>query len=187
MAQCVAGINPKDKNGIINHENCGGCVTAVMLRTLGITDSKASTSIPLSMRNVRPDGSLGNSFDPKKLLSAFVGAKEESLDGNFLGKKDACNKIQQKLLNYGEGASGYIWTTRQGRNTSGHYTVWKVFNGVVHILEGQDNSEHDGKGFVQTGDLVNSMVANFDFNSTSWARLDDKEIVPSVVKTILGL
>ena len=138
--ECVSDVNAKNKNGEWSGSNCGSTSTATLLRSLGFENVKANYSIPVTMReSIYTKGMLPD-FIPKMWKGCKVHDVSEK---NFTDGKQIINEIK----NLGDGARGYIY--RQHKDTTGHYYMYAIFDGKVHIMEGQHR--HGSEGYVYSG------------------------------------
>ena len=138
--KCVSNVNVQNKNGEWSGSNCGSTSTATLLRSLGFENVKANYSIPVTMReSIYTKGMLPD-FIPKMWKGCKVHDVSEK---NYTDGKQIINEIK----NLGDGARGYIY--RQHKDTTGHYYMYAVFDGKVHIMEGQHR--HGSEGYVYSG------------------------------------
>lgn len=174
IQSCAADINPTG-----SRSNCGSCAVASILNTTG-DDVQALPEVPMNMRKVFSDGTVGQGYDPNKIVKAFKGSKIEDLNGNYLGTRDACKKVTAKLESYGEGAFGLLWTDKMRGRNSGHFVGWRILDGKLHILEGQPARE----GIVWS-DFYEGIGRNMDPGGLQWSRLDGLERDENVLKDIV--
>lgn len=161
--QCCRNVNPlkevvnevefgdNKKHFVKSNTNCGAVAIASLFNTVGY-ESAAKFKIPSSLTK----NAYSKGLDPDKIENIFKGVKQ------YKCEKPTPEKIKQKLISYGEGAGGLIYSVKRndldGSDLPGHYYCWKIIDRRLHILEGQPVSS----GIVWSSDeqLNNNLFDN---------------------------
>lgn len=138
--KCVSNVNVKNRNGEWSDSNCGSTSTATLLRTFGFENVKSNYSIPLKMRKDAYHKGMLPEFIPRMWKGCKI---NDASERGYVDGKQIINEIKKM----GDGARGYIY--RQSESTTGHYYMYSVFGGEVHIMEGQHR--HGSEGIVYSG------------------------------------
>ena len=99
----------KNINPSHSRTNCGSCSTTVIQNLVeGSNKYESLSEVPKHMRSVKSDGTLGNGYDPNKLIQCFTNGKWEApISG--MNRKELSNKVEDKLKSFGEGSYGILY------------------------------------------------------------------------------
>ena len=131
----------KNINTSHSRTNCWSCSTTVIQNLVeGSNKYESLSEVPKHMRSVKSDGTLGNGYDPNKLIQCFKNGKWEApISG--MNRKELSNKVEDKLKSFGDGSYGILYPDQLIGKNSGHYFAWCVSGNKVHVIEGQPSSE----------------------------------------------
>lgn len=190
-AECAKNINPS-----YSKTNCGSCASATLMNAMG-GNYQALDSVPDHMRITLDDGTKGEGYDPKKLIDCFEGGKWSKRITNYdNSRRKAANDLEKQLLSQGEGAKGLFYIEQglpvkvtdkitgeiKEKHKPGHYYMWSIIDGKVHVLEGQPPSAQS-TGADYCTSLFDEIVrpgcdlADGD-KGIIWARLDNCKVKP---------
>lgn len=174
----------KDINTSHSRTNCGSCSTTVIQNLVeGSNKYESLSEVPKHMRSVKSDGTLGNGYDPNKLIQCFKNGKWEApISG--MNRKELSNKVEDKLKSFGEGSYGILYPDQLVGKQSGHYFSWCVSGNKVHVIEGQPSSEGivwDNNFFEEVGKAFNPM------GEVHIANLANSPIIPDRINDLMKL